>query len=105
MSQSFRFAARQLRRTPGFAAVTILTLALGIGLSIAVFTVADALLLRHLPVRDQDKLVVLWDERRKAGLDHFASALHGASDRSRHTRLLAQVASGNSARAWPNSFA
>jgi putative ABC transport system permease protein len=58
--QNIRVGVRSLCRRPGFALVAVLTLALGIGLSTAVFTVADALLLRRLPVRDQDRLVVLW---------------------------------------------
>lgn len=53
---------RSLLRTPGFALTAIITLALGIGLATAVFTVADALLLRRLPVRDQDRVVVLWGQ-------------------------------------------
>ena len=58
-----RVALRSLRRTPGFALIAILTLALGIGLATAVFTVADALLLRRLPVQDQDRVVVLWEQK------------------------------------------
>ncbi len=60
--QNLRLGTRSLSRTPGFALTAILTLALGIGLATAVFTVADALLLRRLPVRDQDRLVVLWGQ-------------------------------------------
>ena len=55
-------AARSLRRWGGIGAVALAILALGLGLSIAVFTVADAFLLRPLPVRDQARLVVLWGE-------------------------------------------
>jgi predicted permease len=55
-----RLAVRSLRRWGGVAFVALAILALGIGLSIAVFTVAHALLLRRLPVRDQARLVVLW---------------------------------------------
>jgi predicted permease len=58
--QGIRIGTRSLGRTPGFALAAVLTLALGVGLSTAVFTVADALLLRRLPVHDQDRLVVLW---------------------------------------------
>src|SRR5213595_914823 len=58
-----RVALRSLRRTPGFALTAILTLGLGIGLATAVFTVADALLLRRLPVLDQDRVVVLWGQK------------------------------------------
>jgi predicted permease len=57
---NLRLAARSLHRWGGVAFVALAILALGIGLSIAVFTVADALLLRQLPVRDQARLVVLW---------------------------------------------
>ena len=57
---NLRLAARSLHRWGGAGFVALAILALGIGLSIAVFTVADALLLRPLPVRDQARLVVLW---------------------------------------------
>lgn len=60
-------AQRSLRHTPVSTTTAVLTLALGIGLSTAVFTVADALLLRPLPVRDQDRLVVLcWARSRSS---------------------------------------
>jgi predicted permease len=55
--QDLRYAMRQLRRAPGFAATAILTLALGIGAATAVFSVIDATLLRPLPFANQDRLV------------------------------------------------
>src|SRR5687768_1188621 len=58
--RNMRVGFRSLRRTPGFALTAILTLAIGIGLSTAVFTVAEALLIRRLPVADQDRVVLLW---------------------------------------------
>src|SRR5262249_40167621 len=57
LRQDLRYAVRMLRRSPGFAAVAILSLALGIGACTAIFSVIDALMLRMLPVRDPEQLV------------------------------------------------
>ncbi len=57
--QDLRFALRQLRRAPGFAAVAILTLALAVGISTSVFSVIDAAVLRPLPYIDPNRIVIL----------------------------------------------
>jgi len=55
-----KFAFRQLLKTPGFTAVAVLTLALGIGGNAAIFSVIYGVLVRPLPYKDAERLVVVW---------------------------------------------
>jgi predicted permease len=66
--QDLRFALRSLRRQPGFVAVALATLALGIGTATAMFTVVNGVLLRPLPFRDPDRLAAILIEGKGGGI-------------------------------------
>jgi predicted permease len=68
--QDFRFGLRQLRKNPGFTTVAVITIALGIGANTAIFTVVNALLLKMLPVRDPQQLVVVGDPTEVNGVSN-----------------------------------
>jgi putative ABC transport system permease protein len=75
--QDLRYAFRQFRRTPGFAATVILVLALGLGANTAIFSVINALLLRPLPYRQPDRLAELFERDVVVGGGAFNSVSPG----------------------------
>jgi predicted permease len=78
LMQDFRYALRTLRKSPGFAATAVVTLALGMGASTAVFTVVDSVVLRPLTYRDSGSLVVAWERVRFLGTDTVGPNLRHA---------------------------
>ncbi|HKX29607.1 MAG TPA: ABC transporter permease, partial [Blastocatellia bacterium] len=68
--QDLRYSWRMLTRRPGFALTAILTLAAGIGLNVAIFSVVNSIILRPLPYREPDRLVQIWESRPSEAGDH-----------------------------------
>ena len=88
-----RFAFRQLLRNPGFTAVAVLTLALGIGANTAIFSAVDAVLIRPLPYADADRLVMVWnDNTRQTGTRKFFSTPPEWHEWRRHNTVFTDIA-------------
>src|SRR5436305_1983892 len=88
------FAARQLRSRPGFTLVAVLTLALGIGATTAIFSAVNPVLFKSLPYPKADRIMALWESR--GGGSQLAvsyGTFHGIAERSHSFDALAVMKS------------
>src|SRR5688572_15993961 len=92
MLQDLRYALRQLRARPGFTAVAVLTLGLGIGANTAMFSVVDGVLLKPLPVREERRVLVIWMEARQRGFPHLPFVYESIEAVRERSRTLTDVA-------------
>ena len=87
-----RFAFRSLRKSPGFALVSILTLALGIGANTAVFSVVNVVLLDPLPFREPDRLAQVWTSGPRSGGQGDWASFPDFLDWRQHSRVFEEMA-------------
>ncbi len=92
MFGDLRYALRSLLKQPGFAAVVVITLALGIGASTAIFSVVNAVLLRPLPFPNSDRLQVVWGNYRALNIARLPAKAVEYDDYARQTQVFDSVA-------------
>ncbi|HST61323.1 MAG TPA: ABC transporter permease [Longimicrobium sp.] len=96
LRQDARFGFRQLRRNPGFALLTVLMLALGIGASTAIFSIVNGVLLRALPFPEADRLVAVYQVDAEGAEGNFSHPnFVDVKERTRSFAALAEHASGS----------
>jgi putative ABC transport system permease protein len=86
--QDVRYGLRLLAKNPGFAAIAIVTLALGIGANTAIFSVVNAALLRALPYRDPGELVYVWSAEKARGINQSTVSIPDLGDWRRENRVF-----------------
>jgi len=90
--QDLQYGARILLKHPAVSVIAILTLALGIGVNSAIFSVVNAIVFRPLPYRDSDQLVVIWGNLHKPGLEEIEISGPELRDFQQQTQSFEQIA-------------
>src|ERR1700738_2478726 len=87
-----KYAVRLLHKAPGFTAIAIGTLALGIGANSAIFSTIDAVIIRALPYADPDRIVMVWEDVTSAGYPRNTPAPGNYTDWVRLNRSFTGIA-------------
>jgi putative ABC transport system permease protein len=90
--KDIRYAVRGLIKRPGFTAIAVITLALGIGANSAIFSVVNAIVLRPLPYRDSGRLMAIWGNLHKSGLDEVEISAPEFADFKEECKAFDQIA-------------
>jgi putative ABC transport system permease protein len=90
--QDFRYASRQLRKSPVFTIIVIVTLGLGIGATTAIFSVVHAVLLAPLPYRDVDRLTMIWGRNPSRGDQQFPVSAGAFADWKQKNDVFEDIA-------------
>jgi predicted permease len=97
--RDLHYTMRTLRRTPGFTAIAVLTLALGVGANTAIFSAVNAILIRQLPYTDPDRVVMIWEDATAAGFPRNTPAPGNYTEWTRLQRAFTGIAATISASA------
>ncbi|MFN2447028.1 MAG: ABC transporter permease, partial [Vicinamibacterales bacterium] len=92
MLADIRFAFRLIARNPGFSAAAILTLTLGIGMTTAILSVVDAVLLRPVSFAEPDRLLVVWETDRDSGTSREPASYPDFRDFQQRSRTVDRLA-------------
>ena len=90
--KDIRYGIRSLRKHPGFSIIVVAVLALGIGANSAIFTVVNGVLLRPLPYRDSDQLVIIWGNFLKLNIERLPAKAAEYEDYRAQSQIFDQVA-------------
>jgi putative ABC transport system permease protein len=101
--QDVRYAVRQLRKSPGFTAIAVLTLALGIGATTAIFSVVDGVLLRSLPYHDPGRIMAIfeltnqgiWNSLADPNFDDFRDQSHSFEAIAKYGTGMVSISGGS----------